>query len=210
MRYQDKYNYGKPKEVPLATGRVAASTDHYDIWEYPVVLPNGGAAIYEVCVRQDAAMIIAEQDGKIVLTKQVQQRGGIPRYCLLGGMIENGEHPLHAAKRELAEESGLTSDDWELVAEVRHNNRMIWSDYLFIARNCKKTTEVHLDAGEQIDLIRVTPSEFMTQILLSENFREKFVKDVLIKTPSPSDIQRFEKMTQVCEHIFLQENVINK
>lgn len=191
-----KYNFGRPKCVPLATGRIAASTNHYDIWEYPVVQPNGNAAIYEMCVRQNAAMVIAEVDGKIVVTRQIQQKGASEKYCLLGGMIEEGEHPQHAAMRELAEESGLTSDDWQLLGQINHTNRMAWTDYLYMARNCKQTTTQHLDSGEQINLMHVTVEDFMSKILMSPDFRDTFVKDILIKTPSPQDIARMNQLAR--------------
>lgn len=191
-----KYNFGRPKCIPLATGRIAASTHHYDIWEYPVVQPNGNPAIYEMCVRQNAAMVIAEVDGKIVITRQIQQKGATEKYCLLGGLIEEGEHPQHAAMRELAEESGLTSDDWVLLGQINHTNRMAWTDYLYMARNCKQTTNQHLDSGEQIDLVHVSVEEFMGNILMSPDFRDTFAKDILIKTPSPQDIARMNQLTQ--------------
>jgi nicotinamide mononucleotide adenylyltransferase/ADP-ribose pyrophosphatase YjhB (NUDIX family) len=189
------YNFSRPYEIPL-TSRIAATTGHFDIWEYPVVLPGGDAAIYETCVRQNAAMVVAEQDGQIVLTRQIQRKDEKPRHCLLGGMIENGEKPLHAAQRELAEESGLTSQNWKLIGEVRHANRVIWSDYFFMACDCKLTEKPRPDAGEQIELIRMSPEEFMTTILVSENFREKSLKDLLLKTPSPADIARFKQLTK--------------
>lgn len=191
---ENKMTLSKPHEIPISA-RIAARTDNYDIWEYPVVLPNGKAAIYETCVRQDAALVLAEQDGQIVLTRQIQRKGEKPRYCLLGGMMNPGETPQHAAAREMLEESGMASDDWELLGGVRHSNRVIWSDYFYIARNCKKVKEPKLDDGEQIELVRVSPEKFMNEILMSDGFREGCLKSLLIKKPSAEDIQSFCKIT---------------
>ena len=185
-------NFARPRDIP-SSAKIIATTGHYDIWQYPVELPNGGNAIYEMCTRQNAAIILAEQDGKIVFSKQTQRKDETPMFCMLGGMIEKGESPLQAAKRELAEESGLSSTDWEFMGEIKHVNRVSWSDYVFLARNCKTETTQHLDAGENIELVRTSVSNFMSNIILSENFREKALKEILIKKTSAADIAKLRQ-----------------
>lgn len=191
----EKSNFDKPKMVPK-NAILKSKTVHYDIWEYPVVLPNGGTAVYEMCVRQNAAMVLAEQNGEIVISRQTQQFDIPPKYFMLGGMIEKGESPLRAAKRELAEESGLTSNDWELLGVINHNNRVMWTDYFYMARNCKNTCQPDPDSGEFIEIIRFPINQFMNEILVSEDFREKSLRQLLMKTPSTQDIAIFKKLTR--------------
>ncbi len=59
-------------------------------------------------------VIAAPRDNGILLIK----RGIEParhQWALPGGFVDENEHPLHAAGRELNEETGLISDDLELI-----------------------------------------------------------------------------------------------
>ena len=79
-----------------------------------VRLPNG-AEIPDFYVTEapDWVNVIAiTKDGKFVVEEQY--RHGIQKICfeLCAGMVDKGEEPLEAAKRELLEETGYTGSDW--------------------------------------------------------------------------------------------------
>ena len=69
------------------------------------------------------------------------------------------EDPLVAAKRELLEETGYESDEWIYVG-AHHPNPAIQTNrcHLYIAKNCKKTSELNLDPFEEIE-VRLMPLE---------------------------------------------------
>ena len=57
-----------------------------------------------------------------------------------------------------------------------------WAVYIFVARNCRKTTKQNLDAGEKISLDFVDFNQFFNLILekkISSNIREKFLEGKL-------------------------------
>ncbi len=72
-----------------------------------------------------------------------------PKYAIegatlapVGGYIEPGENPLDAAKRELLEETGFTSNDWiDLGSYVVDANRGCGKGYFYLAKNAEKTNE---------------------------------------------------------------------
>ncbi|MGH9819214.1 MAG: NUDIX hydrolase, partial [Pyrinomonadaceae bacterium] len=68
-----------------------------------------------------------------------------------GGMVDDGEDPLAAAKRELAEETGYTSDHWILLGKS-YPNPAIQSNEIFhyLAIDCEKTSTVDFDDHESI------------------------------------------------------------
>jgi len=148
----------------------------FKVWQWEQKLYDGSTAIFEGVSRPHSAMVIAEQGGKIILSRQSQPHKPAPFLSLFGGVIEEGEGPLEGAKRELLEESGLESDDWELFFEVPFGGRMDWIVYYFMARNCRKVAEQKLDAGEKIEAISVSPEEFVDKTIRLPEFRDRLLK----------------------------------
>jgi len=104
-------------------------------------------------------------DKKIVAIEEFQPGVGVNYIHLIGGNIEKDESPEYAAKRELEEETGFSSDNFELLSCVLENtgksNRCLW---FFLARDCKKIQES--ETGINVKLF--TPRDFWK--LLMEYF----------------------------------------
>lgn len=69
-----------------------------------------------------------------------------------GGMVDDGDADFEfAARRELVEETGFTSDEWIFLGKSRPNpaiqNNWI---YHFAALNCEKTAETSFDEHESV------------------------------------------------------------
>lgn len=79
-----------------------------------VRLPNGIVIPdFYVTEAPDWVNVIAiTTDGKFIIEEQY--RHGIQQVCfeLCAGMVDEGENPLDAAKRELLEETGYAGDKW--------------------------------------------------------------------------------------------------
>lgn len=82
-----------------------------------VDLPNGQHIddFYAISLNDAAAIVALDDAGNIVLKKEY-------RYCLdrdlievPAGGFERGEDGLAVAKRELLEETGYVSDDWQYI-----------------------------------------------------------------------------------------------
>ena len=58
-------------------------------------------------------VIAITEDGMFVLERQYRHGLGKTCYEIPAGVIENGETPLEAAKRELQEETGYGEGEWE-------------------------------------------------------------------------------------------------
>ena len=135
----------------------------FDVYHWPQKMFDGTTETFEVLKRQDACNIIAVTEDKRILYQSQQQPHRLEAFgCLPGGGIEEGESALEGAKRELLEETGYTSDDWELRKSSRPGSRKIdWAVHTFIARDCRKVAEMNLDAGEKIDLVFLTLDELL-------------------------------------------------
>lgn len=121
---------------------------------------DGSTETFEMLKRPNTIQIIVTQGENILINRQSQPHKH-DYYSLYGGRAEEGEDPLITAKRELLEESGLESDSWELYKVFSPYTKIDWEIYYFIARNCKKTAEPALDAGEKIEQIACTFDEFL-------------------------------------------------
>lgn len=73
---------------------------------------------YYYLKKPNAVTIIAHKKNKIAFLKSKRHLINIDGYELPGGRIEQNELPLEAAKRELEEETGLTSNAWDFLASI--------------------------------------------------------------------------------------------
>lgn len=75
-------------------------------------------------------------------------------------MIEPGEDPLDAAKRELLEETGFQSTEWIDLGSYRVDpNRGVGIRYLFLARDAVPVAEPSSDDIEDQELLHLSREE---------------------------------------------------
>lgn len=164
----------------------------FDVYHWSQKMFDGTTQTFEMLKRPNTIEVIATQGNKIFLSKQSQPNKH-DFYSLFGGRAEKGEEPLATAKRELLEESGLTSDDWELLKIYEPVHKIEWQIYVYIARNCKKVAEPNLDAGEKIETVTCTFDEFL-QIVDSDNYWGTAVAlDLLRLQQDPQKLEDFRQ-----------------
>ncbi len=124
---------------------------------------------YFVSVRPNVVLTFpVTADNQVIFVRQYKHAAGDIFMELPGGVIDEGETvPLDAAKREMLEETGYTSDDVEPVLEVIDNptkdtNRI----FFFLARNVQQVAEQDLDESENIEVVKV-PLEEVESLVLS-------------------------------------------
>ncbi|MCA6090985.1 NUDIX hydrolase [Streptomyces sp. SCA3-4] len=106
-----------------------------------VVQPDGAPGTFRVVEVPDGAATIAEDDhGRIALVRQPTYVHGTV-LTIPGGAMEPGEAPEAAARRELAEEAGVTATTWRKLGDIALMNNNVCRLHLYAA------TELSL--GEQ-------------------------------------------------------------
>jgi len=129
------------------------------------VLPDKGvtpADFYVLNAPEWINVIAITEEQEVVLVEQY--RHGIDETTLEipGGMVDEGEEPLDAAKRELVEETGFSSQNWEKLGETSSNPAILSNfTHIYLARDCSKTEAQHTDGHEDIAVHTVPISRFM-------------------------------------------------
>lgn len=103
-----------------------------------VRLPNGVEIqdFYRVEIHSYVTLFPVRADGQVALVEHYKHGPQVISLELPAGYIDAGETPLEAAQRELAEETGLVSEDWmDLGRYFIDGNRGGGWSYGFLARN---------------------------------------------------------------------------
>lgn len=146
----------KPWEI-ISRREVFVAKPWITVEAQQVKLPDGRViSDYHWIDLKDYVMVFAQMaDGKVIVERQYKHGVGRVTLTLPAGAIEDGEPPLEAAKRELLEETGYTSDDWQsLGTYVPHGSYGCGRAHPFLARNAR--WEATPNSGDLEDMEIVT------------------------------------------------------
>ncbi len=102
---------------------------------------------------------------KILIVKQFRLGVEVVTSEVPAGVMEADEEPLSAAIRELAEETGYTTDDWTYLGWVEPNSAFQNNHcHQFLAENVVQTRETEQDLGEDVSFCEMTLPEVRREI----------------------------------------------
>lgn len=128
-------------KVELPTGAVI---DEYYVLEYPDWVNT----------------IAVTKEGKFVFVRQYRYALGKTVNELCAGVIEKGEEPMAAAKRELMEETGFGGGNWQEWMTISANPSTHTNlTHCFLATDVEQKGEQHLDAAEDVQVRIFTRQE---------------------------------------------------
>lgn len=166
----------------------------FKIHQWEQELFDGSFTSFEGISRAPSVQIlVVTQDKKLAILEE-EQPPSRHFFGLCGGQVEENEEPLECAQRELLEELGMQTQDWELYKIVENpNSKIDWDTYYFIAKNCSKTVEQTLDAGEKIKAHFLSFEDFCEKVD-DENFRnEYFAEDLFRLRKDKTRMEEFEE-----------------
>jgi ADP-ribose pyrophosphatase len=164
----------------------------YDVYQWEQELFDGTKKTFEALKRPNTVVVIPLLDDQVLYAHQ-EQPSHAPFISLFGGRAEEGEEPLVTAKRELLEETGLSSDEWQELRCYPAQSKIEWNVYYFVARNCKKTDEAKLDGGEKITIKTTSLDNFLTTILPLQNFGEWEIRQEILSAFNPEAVEKIKK-----------------
>ncbi|MDA3864389.1 MAG: NUDIX hydrolase [Deltaproteobacteria bacterium] len=125
-------------------------------------------------------------EGELILIRQFRHGAGEFTLEIPGGVVDKGENPLEAAKRELLEETGASSFNWKSLDYV-YPNPAIQSNkcHLYLATNTEIKAKTDFDEFEEIEIFKIKLSD-ITSYLASGKIKNAIVLSsfaVFLSTP---------------------------
>lgn len=147
-------------------------TEWVQVCKDSVHLPNGQEIddFYTVTIRDAAAIVAVDEAGNLILKNEY-------RYCYDRSLIEvpagtfeaDETDGLAVAKRELLEETGYVSDEWQyLGATVESSAKLTNYMHIYFANRCRKVSGQHLDATEELDVLVVPLKQAVDMVIDNE------------------------------------------
>lgn len=148
--------------VQLPDGKIL---DEYYVLEYPTW-------VNVIAVTTDCRFVMVEQ-----------YRHGLQDIFteLVAGVVEKGEDPLEAAKRELLEETGFGGGSWRLNSVLSANpSSMNNLTYSYIAEGVEPIDTQHLDDTEDIN-VKILSEDEVKQLLRDDKIKQSLMVAALLK-----------------------------
>ena len=165
----------------------------FDVYQWEQKMFDGSTETFEMLKRPDTVQVIPVVGNKILIAEEQQPGDQWRGAGLFGGRVDEGEDALTAAKRELLEETGFASDDWEQYKVYEPHHKFEWRVYYFVARGCRKIGEPKPDPGEKIEIKEVGFDEFMALASSSALHAGEFTSDMLRLAADPTRLSEFKK-----------------
>ena len=130
-----------------------------------VRLDNGKTVDVEMVRHPGATAVVAlTPEWQVILLRQYRHSAGEYIWEIPAGTIEPGEAPETCARRELAEEAGLTAVRWEALGELYalpgYSDEII---HLFLAQGLSPTTQ-RLDQDEMLTVHAIALHECLDMV----------------------------------------------
>lgn len=111
-------------------------------------------------------VVAITKEGLFVIERQYRHARGCVSLEICAGVVEKGEQPLEAAKRELEEETGFGGGIWTPLLTVCPNaGTMTNRSYSFIAEGVTHITEAHQESTEDITVDLMTRDEVFMHLV---------------------------------------------
>lgn len=151
-----------------------------DVYSDKITLPNGKTTIREIVERGNSAAILAIlPDKSLLFVRQYRHATGSHQIEIPAGMLDDGEEPMEAAKRELEEETGYKAGRiWPLFDFYTSIGFCTERCYLFAADQLEIGIP-NPDEDEFVEIIRISPEEALRKAYAGDFHDAKTIMAIL-------------------------------
>ena len=147
------------------------ATSYFTLRSDRLKLPDGAVKDpYYVLERPDAAIIFPlTEAGEVIMVRQYRPPLESFELGLPAGLVEPGEDPEKAARRELAEETGYGGEEWEFLASLASSPSLKDNfAHLFLLRDAEPVSSLDRDEYERLEVVTVPLDELLGKVLSGE------------------------------------------
>ncbi|HEX7017078.1 MAG TPA: NUDIX hydrolase [Cyclobacteriaceae bacterium] len=153
--------------------QILSSEEKYDnpwirVTEYQVINPGGGSSIYgKVHFKNRAVGIVpVDADGNTWLVGQYRFTLSAYSWEIPEGGAPDGEEPLVCARRELLEETGLTSGNLQLLTQIHTSNSVTdETGWIFLATDLSEGISQPEETEADLKVMKLPLSEAVGMVL---------------------------------------------
>lgn len=161
----------KMKPFKIRSKEVLIDSIYMPVEKQIVEFPNGEVGEWFVNTHGDAVIVLAKtKEGQFILERCYKHgcQSIVVEFC--AGMIDPGETPEQAAKREFREETGYRCGTLKKVGEVYANPTGSQMKYhFFIATECEYDGPQQLEGAEQIEVLKLDSIEAVEALVFDND-----------------------------------------
>lgn len=152
----------------IRSSKIVYENNWMKVREDEITRPNGSDGVYAYIEPNDSVMIVAiNERNEILLSRNFRYPIKEWAWEIPGGGTEKDETAIESAKRELAEEAGLASDDWQIIGQpIVCNGLSTERQFALLARNVYKIDQPKSDDEGLISDEQFFPFDAVKQMIL--------------------------------------------
>ena len=145
--------------------REVFKTPVFAVTERISVSPDGTEGVYIVNEAPDWVIVIPDDGENFLMVKQWRHGEKSLSIEFPGGVIDKGEVPLEAAKRELLEETGVTAKKMTCLGSMNPNPALFANHvHVFLAEDLEFSGKQNLDSDEYVNYMEISKSEVIKKM----------------------------------------------
>lgn len=165
------------------SSEILIETPYFALRSDQLRLPDGAVKDpYYIIERPDAVIVFPlTEESEVVLVRQYRPAIERVELGLPAGLVEEGEEPEKAARRELSEETGYAGGKWESLGAVASSPSLKdnWA-HLYFARGIALTAPQRPDEYERLEVVTVPVGELLSKIYAGEIVSSSGVAAILL------------------------------